>query len=354
MPRLTKGRSRKSGLPPGTLVHIGAKRAEGMKISLISYDGAELEERECQDVGQCLACRGKRAVTWINVEGIDRTEVLEKFGDAFGIHPLVLEDILNTEQRPKIEDYGSYYYMVLKMLHAAAPGEGIVTEQVSIVFGSNFVISFQEGIHGDAFNAVRERIRNDKSRIRKSGVDFLVYSLIDAIVDNYFVVLEKMGEAIESVENEVVANPTPRTLEILHRMKREVLFLRRSVWPLREVIVGMERDEDLFQASTRVYLKDVYDHTIQVIDTIEIYRDILSGTLDIYLSSISNKLNTVMKVLTVIATIFMPLTFIAGVYGMNFKHMPELEWIYGYPLILSVMITVAVVMLVYFRKKKWI
>jgi magnesium transporter len=230
----------------------------------------------------------------------------------------------------------------------------IVTEQISLILGPNFVISFQEK-KGTVFNPIRERIRNDKGRIRKMGSDYLAYSLLDLIVDNYFIIMEKLGEKIEFLEEEVVTHPTPETLQTIHHLKREMIFLRKGVWPLREVVSGLERGESsLIKESTRIYLRDVYDHTIQTIDTIETYRDMVSGMLDIYLSSISNRLNAVMKVLTIIATIFMPLTFLAGIYGMNFKYMPELEWRWGYLMFWLIMIGIGAFMLIYFKKKRWL
>ncbi|MBA4349396.1 MAG: magnesium and cobalt transport protein CorA [Thermodesulfovibrio sp.] len=354
MPKLIKERSKKAGLPPGTLIHIGEKKTGEARINIIDYDGTHLQEKEIKKLDECIQYKDKPTVTWINVDGIHQVEILEKLGDCFGLHPLVLEDILNTDQRPKMEDYGDYIYTVLKMIYYDDKNNGIVTEQVSIILGQNFVISFQEGIDGDVFNSVRERIRSEKSRIRRMGADYLAYSLLDSVVDNYFIVLERLGEKIEFLEDELVNNPTPKTLQIIHDLKREMIFLRKSVWPLREVINALERGESpMVKDATRIYLKDVYDHTIQVIDTVETFRDMLSGILDIYLSSISNRLNSVMKVLTIIATIFMPLTFLAGVYGMNFKYMPELEWHWGYPLILLVMVTIALSMLIYFKIKKW-
>jgi len=266
-----------------------------------------------------------------------------------------MEDILNTEQRPKTENYSDYLYIVMKMLYADVSANVVLTEQISLVLGQNYVISFQEGIEGDVFGQVRERLRNEKGKARKLGADYLVYSLIDAVVDNYFSVLETLGEQIEALEEKLVANPTSNTLQEIHYLKREMIFLRKAVWPLREVISSLQRgDSILVQDITRLYLRDVYDHTIQVIDTVETYRDMVSGMLDIYLSSVSNRLNAVMKVLTIIATIFMPLTFLAGVYGMNFKYMPELEWRYGYGMIWALMIFIGLYMLVYFRKKKWL
>ena len=355
MPRLMKKRSKKSGLPPGSLVHIGEKKTEEVKITIIDYDETHFQEKAAKTIDECYSFKDKPTVTWINVEGIHQVEILEKLGECYGLHPLIMEDILNTDQRPKMEDFGEYIYIVLKMLDYTDKTGEMVTEQISLVLGLNFVISFQEGIKGDVFNPIRERIRSEKSRIRKMGADYLTYSLLDAIVDNYFIILEKLGEKIELVEEELVSNPMPETLRIIHNLKREMIFLRKSVWPLREVISGLERGESsLFQKTTGIYLRDVYDHTIQVIDTIETFRDMLSGMLDIYLSSISNRLNAVMKVLTIIATIFMPLTFIAGLYGMNFKYMPELSWSWGYPLILLIMMAVVVSMLFYFKKKRWL
>jgi magnesium transporter len=354
MPKLIKKRSKKSGLPPGTLVHIGEKKAEASKIRLMDYDEGHFQEKEVKTIEECFLFKEKPTVTWINVDGLHQVEILEKLGECYGLHPLVLEDILNTDQRPKMEDFGEYLYIVLKALDDDSKGGEIEPDQISFILGSCFVFSFQER-EGDTFDPVRERIRNNKGRIRKMGADYLAYALLDSIVDNYFIVLEKLGERIELLEEKLIASPTPETLHIIHRLKREMIFLRKSVWPLREVINGLERGESsLIQEPTRIYLRDVYDHTIQTIDTIETYRDMVSGMLDIYLSSVSNRLNSVMKVLTIIATIFMPLTFLAGIYGMNFKVMPELEWRWGYPSVWLIMVGIGVSMLIYFRKKKWL
>jgi magnesium transporter len=354
MSRFIRKRSKKVGLPPGTLVSLGEEKAEKIGISLIDYDEANFEEKEIKGVEECFPFKNKPTVTWINIDGIHDIEIIEKIGKHFDLHPLTLENILNTEQRPKIEDFDDYIFIALKMLyHDEKEGE-IQTEQVSLILGSNFVISFQER-EGDVFNPVRERIRTGKGRIRKMGADYLAYALIDTIVDNYFIIPEKLGERIESIEEELVANPTPETLQAIHTLKRKLIFLRKSLWPLREVISGLQRTEStLIHESTDIYLRDVYDHTIQVIDTIETSRDILSGMLDIYLSSISNRMNQVMKVLTIIATIFIPLTFIAGIYGMNFVYMPELGSPWGYPVVLLVMAGIGILMLVYFKRKKWL
>ncbi|MDH5684516.1 MAG: magnesium/cobalt transporter CorA [candidate division WOR-3 bacterium] len=344
--------SRKAGLPPGTLVHIGERKAEQVKITIIDYDESQVQEKIAEKIEECFPFKDKPTVTWINIDGIHKVEVIEKIGNCFNLHPLILEDILNTGQRPKIEDFGEHIFLVLKMLYYLE--KEITIEQVSLILGPNFVISFQER-EGDVFNNIRERIRNNKGRIRKMGADYLAYSLLDAIVDGYFVILEKVGEEIEDIEEKLIKNPTPKTVQIIHNLKREMISLRKSVWPLREVVGVLERGESsLIKKTTGVYLRDVYDHTIQVIDTIETYRDMISGMLDIYLSSISNRMNEVMKILTIIATIFIPLTFIAGIYGMNFRFMPELGWRLGYPAVLFIMVIIGIVMLFYFRRKKWL
>jgi magnesium transporter len=355
MARLIKQRSKKAGLPPGSLVHIGEKKGDKARVAILDYDEAHVQEKEVETIEECFIFKDQPTVTWINVDRIDDVKMIERLGECYGLHPLVLEDILNTDQRPKLEDYGEYSYIVLRMLHYQDRSGRIESEQISLILGRNFVFSFQEGKEGDIFGPLREHIRNNKGRIRKLKADYLAYALLDAVVDQYFLIMEKLGERIESLEEALVAQPTTGTLKEIHSLKREMIFLRKAVWPLREVIGGLERGESsLIQDSTRIYLRDVYDHTIQVIDIIETFRDMVSGMLDIYLSSISNRLNAVMKVLTIIATIFMPLTFLAGVYGMNFKHMPELEWTWGYPALWLVMIAIGVVMLVYFRKKKWL
>jgi magnesium transporter len=355
MVRLIKRRSEKAGLPPGSLVHIGEKKTEKTKITILDYDEERFQEKEIKAVDECLAFKDTPTVTWMNVEGIHEVEILEKLGDDFGLHPLTVEDILNTDQRPKMEDFGDYIYVVLRMISYDDTGGEIVTGQTSLILAPNLVISFEEGAEGYAFDPVRKRIRAGRGRIRKTGADYLAYALLDSAVDNYFTVLERLGEQIELLEEELVTNPTPETLQAIHELKREMIFLRKSVWPVREVISALERGESsLIQESTQIYLRDVYDHTIQVIDAVETLRDMLSGMLDIYLSSISNRMNEVMKVLTIIATIFIPLTLIAGVYGMNFRYMPELEWPWAYPLVWLVMILIGLLMLVYFRRKKWL
>jgi magnesium transporter len=353
MPRLVKRTSKMAGLPPGTLIHIGERKTEKPRITIIDYGEAQFEEKEAKKIEECFPFKDKPTVTWINVDGIHQVEIIEKLGSHFGLHPLLLEDILNTEQRPKMEDFGDYIFVVLKMLYYDGKGDEIEAEQVSLILGSNFVISFQER-EGDVFDPVRERIRQGKGRIRQAGADYLAYVLLDAIVDSCFLILETLGERIEETEQQLATNPTPETVQLIRKLKREMIILRKSVWPLREVVSGLERCESvLIQESTDAYLRDVYDHTIQVMDTVESLRDMVSGMLDIYLSSISNRMNEIMKVLTIFAALFIPLTFVAGIYGMNFRYMPELGWHWGYPMILIVMASIAAGMLTYFRRKKW-
>jgi len=335
-------------------VHVGEQRHERVKLSVIKYDGANFQEKVVDNVAEALAFRNKSSVMWLNIDGVHQPEIIEQVGKSFGLHPLVAEDIASTGQRPKMEDFDDYIFVVLRMLRFDEKENETKTEQISILLGRDFVVSFQER-EGDVFDTIRERLRNNKGRIRKLGADYLAYALIDAVVDNYFMILEKLGETIEEIEDKLVTNPTSETLQTLYDLKREMVFLRKSVWPLREVINRLERSESpLINKSTFVYLRDVYDHTIQVMDAVETFRDMLSGMLDIYLSSVSNRMNEVMKVLTVIATIFIPLTFVAGIYGMNFRFMPELEQAWSYPAVLILMLVVAMLMVVYFRRKKWI
>ena len=355
MSRRLKIRSTKAGLPPGSLVHIGEKLSETTKITLIDYNGDYLAEKNIQNMDELLAVKDKPTVSWIHIDGIHDTRVLEQLGAVFGLHPLILEDILNTDQRPKMEDLGDYIFIVLKRFcNICDQNNDITSEQISVILGPNYVISLQEK-EEDILNPIRDRIRTGKGRIRKAGADYLAYSIIDIILDSYFSILETLGEKIELEEEALLSNPMGRTLQAIQHLKRDMIFLRKSVWPLRETISALERSESpLIQESTGIYLKDIYDHAIQVLDTVETYRDMLSGMIDIYLSSLSNRMNQVMKVLTVIATIFMPMTFLAGVYGMNFKHFPELEWRWAYPLFWTVNLAIAVVMLILFKRKKWL
>jgi magnesium transporter len=354
MPKLMKKFSKTKGFAPGTLIHVGEKKIDKLRISVFDYNEEGYEERDVKSIEECLTFKDSSTVTWINIDGIHDVETIEKIGKKFDLHPLTLEDVVNTAQRPKIEDFENYVFIVMKMLYHDSAGQEILIEQVSLILGPNYVISFQER-EGDVFNPVRDRIRKNKGKVRKMGPDYLAYALLDAIVDNYFVVLEKIGEKIEVAEELLVKNPTPETLKMIHSLKRDMIFLRKSVWPLRELINGLKREDvRLVKEATQIYLSDVYDHTIQVIDTVETFRDMVSGMLDIYLSSLSNRMNEVMKVLTIFASIFIPLTFIAGVYGMNFKYMPELEWHWAYFIVLGIMASVGGVMLLFFKRKRWL
>ncbi len=352
--KLVKKASNKKGLPPGTPVFIGEKKADRIRISYIDYNEATFEENEIEDIEECFPFKDTQTVSWINIDGLHEVDIIEKLGKNFDLHPLILEDIVHTHQRPKMEEFEPYIYIVLNMLIYDEKTHDTQTEQVSLILGDNYVISLQER-EGDIFDPVRERIRKGKGRIRKLKADYLAYCLVDAIVDHYFIILEKNGEKIEELEEKVVASPSPETLQEIHRLKREMIFLRRSVWPLRELVNALERGESrLVQKSTRIYLRDVYDHTIQVIDTVETYRDMLSGMHDTYLSSVSNRMNEVMKVLTMIATIFIPITFIAGIYGMNFEFMPELKWRFAYFGVWGLILLITICMVLYFKRKKWL
>ena len=344
-------RSEKAGLSPGTLMHIGEAKKHIPKISILDYNEHKFEEKITKTVEECFSFRKKPTVTWINIDGIHDPKIIESLGKQFGFHSLLLEDIMNNEQRPKIDDFDSeHIFIILKML--TYHEKKIATEQISIIIGKNFVISFQE-TEGDIFDPIRKRIRENKGKLRKRGPDYLAYSLIDAIVDHYFVVLEKLEEEIEKLEDSIT-RPTSGTIKATHQLKREIILLRRSIWPLREVIGGMIRSESsIIKKTTAIYLRDVYDHTIQIIDTIEAFRDILYGMLEVHLASISNKMNEIMKVLTIIGTIFIPLTFITGLYGMNFE-MSVYHWKYGYFAVISGMLIIIISLLYYFRKRRWI
>ncbi|MFO7677563.1 MAG: magnesium/cobalt transporter CorA [Thermoplasmatota archaeon] len=360
MTRFHKKISQKKGLPPGSLIHIGEKKTEKVRISIIEYNQEHYQEKIVQKIENCFPFTDEPTITWLNIDGLHDINIIEKIGKQFQIHSLILEDILNTDQRPKVEDYDNHIFFVIKMIYYNEKKAEFTNEQVSLVLGHNFVISFQESI-GDVFDGVRERLRNGKGRIRKKGSDYLLYCLIDAVVDNYFLMLEKIGERIENVEEGLVDNPTSKTVQKIHSLKREMIYLRKSVWPLREVINNLQKGESaIIHKETNIFLRDLYDHTIQIIDTVETFRDMISGMLDIYMSSISNKMNEVMKVLTIFAAIFIPLTFIAGIYGMNFDpnisplNMPELEWYFGYPFALILMTGVVIIMLIFFKRKRWL
>jgi magnesium transporter len=354
MSKAVKKRSRKAGLPPGSLVHIGERKAEEVKISVLEYSEASFDEAVVKTIDDCTSFKAKLPVRWIRIDGIHQVEVMERIGECFDLHPLTLEDILNTDQRPKMEDFDRYLYIVLKMLTFDEKTGRVAAEQVSLIIGSGLVISFQER-EADAFRPIIERLHNAKGRIRKTGADYLAYALLDAVVDNYFLVLERMGEAIEYLEDEISMSPKPNTMQSIQRLRSDMIVLRRSVWPLGEVVNSIVLgDTPLINDASKLYFKDVHDHIIQATDTIETYREMLMGMLTMHLSAVSNRLNEIMKVLTIIATIFMPLTFIVGIYGMNFETMPELRWRWGYPLVLLFMICVSVCMLACFKRKRWL
>ena len=339
--------------PPGTPVYTGEKTDVPIHISVIHYSPDSLEEKEFGTIGETFDYIESPPTSWINIDGLHQPEIIADIGTKAGLHPLLIEDILHTHQRPKTDDQGNILFLVVHMLRVHPERPEILSEQVSFALVLNTLISFQES-PGDAFDGVRERIRQKQGRVRKMGADYLLYSLMDAVVDNYFKVLEQLGERIETIETALMEDPYPELLNQIYALKRELLYIRKAVWPLREAISTLERGENaLIKESTQAYLRDLYDHTIQVIDTIESFRDMLSGVQDLYLSSLGNKTNQVMKVLTIIATIFIPITFVAGIYGMNFEVIPELKWRYGYATVWAVMILMVTAMLVYFRRKKW-
>jgi magnesium transporter len=352
--RFSRQQSRKAGLPPGSVVYTGEQKVEAVRISVLDYDPEEYREQTLKGVEETFPFQTTATVSWINVDGLHDVSIIKQIGKAYALHPLIQEDIVSTAQRPKCEDFEDYLYVVLRMLHWDDKAQAVRSEQISLVLGERYLLSFQE-IPGDVFDAVRNRIRTAKGRIRRMRADYLLYALLDAVVDHYFLILERIGDRLEALEDALVTDPSQETLTQIHRLKREMIYLRKSVWPLREMVGNLERSEStLINSSTAPFMRDVYDHTIQVIDTVESYRDIVAGMLDTYLSMNSNRMNSVMQVLTITATIFIPLTFIAGIYGMNFEAMPELSWKYGYAGVWALMLTVGIGMLIFFKRKKWL
>lgn len=346
-----RNKSSHIGAPPGTLVYTGENKTDRIKISLIEYNETEFFEHEYYDLSECISNVKPHLVKWINVDGLHKTEVIEKIGKLYDIHPLTLEDIVHVDQRPKFEDYDSYVVAIMKMISYT---EKINVEQLSIVLMDNMVISFQEPHGGDAFDIIRTRLRQAKGRIRKCGSDYLAYALMDAVIDCYFHAIEKIGDAVEKIEEEIIDASDKKSLMELYALKREMIYLRKQVWPMRDMISNMVRSETkLINPSTDIYLRDLQDHVTRIIDTVETYRDLLSGIMDIYLSTNANKMNEVMKVLTIMSSIFIPVTFIAGVYGMNFEFMPELKSPYGYAITWGVMLAVMIGLIIYFKRKKW-
>ncbi|HVS25761.1 MAG TPA: magnesium/cobalt transporter CorA [Burkholderiales bacterium] len=345
-------RSNKAGLPPGSLVYLGEAGAGRPVVTLIEYDADNYREEQLASAAQISATSGK--TLWLDVHGLNEPQLLEEIGKRFSLHPLVLEDILNTDQRPKVEDYSAYLFFVAKIFEYNATNQAITTDQVSIVLGQGFVLTFQEKPTG-TFTSLRERLKNSKGQIRKQGADYIAYSLLDAIVDRYFASLEALAEKAEALEGEVVARPTQKLLRELHGIRRQTLFLRRAVWPLREVVSSLARGEStLFNRDTLPFLRDVYDHTVYVIESLDAIRDLIAGLMDIFVTSLSNRINLQIRLLTVITTIFMPLTLLTGISGMNFKHMPFLEWEGGFYLLMGFMLAITLGLLIVFWRIRWL
>lgn len=342
-------------MPAGTLMHIGDRKVNDALISVIQYAGDHFVEKRLDSFSQfSQEPFNPQMVTWINVDGLHDLELLQQVGEKFGIHTLVLEDILNTDQRPKFEDHGHFLFFSMKMFLLDPKKQSVSWEQVSVLVGKGFVVTFQEA-PGDLFEPVRERIRHGKGRIRKMKSDYLAYVLLDALVDQFFIIQESIGDQLDVIEAKVFENPDKAIANRIHDMKRQLLHIRRAVWPLRELTSTFEKSESvLIDQGTRIFIRDVYDHCIQIIDNIEVSREITAGLMDGYHTSISNRTNQVMKVLTIVATLFIPLTFIVGVYGMNFEYMPELAWPWAYPAVMGLMFLLFLVMIWYFRKKDWL
>lgn len=345
------------GTAPGTLRPPPVKRVERVRIRVIDYNADCFDEREVQTLDECMAYRDKPTVTWIDIIGVHDIELIQQLGQKFGLHSLALEDVVNTGQRPKIDDYEDHFFIVLRELQWQ---EGLIADQISLFFGEKFVITIQE-LEGDVFDPVRERLRRGRTRIRQLGADYLAYALLDKLVDEMFPILELYGERLEDLEDGLIERPTRALLHEVHRIRRDLVVMRRTVWPEREIVnILLREDSHLISAETKLYLRDVYDHTVQIVEIIETYRDIVGGMLEVYLSSVSNRMNEVIKVLTIISTIFIPLTFIVGIYGMNFNtdvspwNMPELNWYYGYPAVMLVMLFIAIGMLIYFHRRRWL
>jgi len=345
--------SEKSGLPPGSLVHVGEVHEHENKITVIDYNKSTSEKRTIESIEELLPYKNTDTVTWVIIEGLKDVSIIDAIGQHFDIHGLVLEDILNTHQRPKFEEFDDYLYIVIKAISLEDGALDIQYEQISLLLLNNFVFTFKEK-PDEIFAPILNRLCNGKSHIRDQGADYLAYVIMDTIVDEYFALQDTFDELIESIEDKLLTNPSAQTLTTIQKIKRELIFLRRTVSPLRELLAAIQRsDSPLINERTKRYFGDIYDHSIRIIEAMESYRDLIAGMLEIYLSSVSNKMNETMKVLTVFASIFIPLTFIAGVYGMNFEYMPELKWKWGYPALWAVFISVTVFLLTYFKKKKW-
>lgn len=342
----------RAGLPPGSLIHVGAERKEKIEVDLLDYSVSESEQKQIKQISDLSRCLKTETVSWVNVTGVHNPELVAEIGKIYGIHDLVLEDILNTEHNPKVEPFDDYVFFTMKMMYYGENGL-LEKEQLSIVFSKAFVLCFQEK-KGDIFDPLRERIQKSSGLIRKKGADYLVYRLIDTVVDNYFYIIEKIEEKLEDLEEDIISNPeVDHTIEIL-KVKREIIQLRRALLPLRDAVSSLEKGfSEIIEPENDKYFHDVYDHCIQIGDSLDTDREILAGLMDMQLANMSNQMNEVMRVLTVIATIFIPLTFIAGIYGMNFQYMPELSWKYGYAAVWFVMFLMLAGMLFFFKRKKW-
>ncbi len=342
------------GLAPGSVVYVGKKTSSDLYIEVFDYDKTFFEEKKLDHIEDTYIYIDSKPITWININGLNHTEAIEKIGEYCTLHPLILEDIVNTQQRPKIDEYENYLFVVLKMLYFDKD-EKLAIEHISFILADGYVISFQES-NGDVFDSIRNRIRNNKGRIRSMGADYLLYTLMDAVVDNYFNLIEAMGDKIEELEDDLFEEkPNDDITYDIQSLKREILKIRRAVFPLREVVNRLEKSEHkLIAKKTQFYLRDLYDHIIQVSENVEIYRDMIWGLMDMYMTTISNKMNEVMKMLTIIATIFIPLTFLAGIYGMNFENIPELKYKYGYYIFWCVLIGIFISLIIYFKRKKWL
>ena len=352
MAKRRKNNKNDIGLPPGTLVYNGKVTSERVKITLIEYGETEYFEREFYDLSECMHHVKNGMVKWMNVEGIHKTELIEAIGKHYDIHALTLEDIVHIDQRPKFEEYEHYALGVMKMI--TFDGH-IHAEQLSLILVGETILSFQEPFGGDAFDVIRNRLRQGKGRVRKLDADYLFYALIDAVVDSYFTVVERIGDVVEEIEEEIMNNENKDSLKKLYELKRELIFLRKQGWPMRDMINNMIRSEsDFISKNTHIFLRDLLDHSTRIIDTVETYRDLLSGIMDVYLSNASNRMNEVMKVLTIVSSIFIPVTFIVGVYGMNFDFMPELRSSYGYATVWAIMIVIMIGQLIFFKRKKWL
>ncbi len=342
-----------AGLQPGTLIHVGEQHVEEIRIHLIEYNNKHFAGRDIKAVEDCLNTHDNEFVSWTSITGLHDGGVIKKIGDYYNLHVLTQADIMNTHLRPKLDIQNETIFLILKLPRITEDGK-LFMEHISLVFGRNFVLSFQE-TNNDIFDPIRSRLEESMDRMRLKGPDYLVYALIDAVVDHFYVIMEHVGTQSEILEEELMSNPTSHTLSVIHTMKREMIALRKSIWPLREVIDGLERtDATLIHDETKRYLRDVYGHTVQVMDNIEGLRDMIGSMLDTYMSSVSNKMNEAMKTLTIIASIFIPITFITGIYGTNFSYIPGLEWEGSYFVMLLAMTIITVLMLVWFKKKKWL